>query len=87
MHFRLRLQKGLHAALVKICTSGDDPLFHSCDDGVVVREMLPAGPNRWKLDGATFGQCDGCGRNSPVKLLTVFHGLQTYVGPDFIALQ
>jgi hypothetical protein len=34
------LNKSLHAALVKICTSGGDPLFHSSYDGVVARKML-----------------------------------------------
>jgi hypothetical protein len=36
------MNKNLHAAFVKICTSGGDPLSHSFDDGVVVRKTLPA---------------------------------------------
>jgi hypothetical protein len=35
------MNKSLHAAFVKICTNGGDPLSHSCDDGVNVRKMLP----------------------------------------------
>ena len=29
------------AALLQICTSGDDPLFHNCFDGIVAGKMLP----------------------------------------------
>jgi hypothetical protein len=34
------MNKSLHAALVKICTSGGGVLFHSSYDGVVARKML-----------------------------------------------
>ena len=34
------MNKSLHAALIKICTSGGGPLFHSSYDGVVARKML-----------------------------------------------
>jgi len=34
------MNKSLHAALVKVCTSGGGPLFHSSYDGVVARKML-----------------------------------------------
>ena len=34
------MNKSLHAALVKICTSGGGPLFHSSYDGVIARKML-----------------------------------------------
>jgi len=33
--------KSLHATLIKIFTSGGDPLFQSCYDGAVVRKMFP----------------------------------------------
>jgi hypothetical protein len=36
------MNKSLHAALIKICTSGGDPLSHSCINGVVIRKMLLA---------------------------------------------
>jgi hypothetical protein len=36
------MKKSLHAALVDIYTSGGDPLSRNCDDGVIVRKMLPA---------------------------------------------
>jgi len=35
------MNKSLHAMLVKICTSGSDPLFHSCYDSTVAEKMLP----------------------------------------------
>jgi hypothetical protein len=35
------MNNSLHAALVNFCTSEDDPLSHSCRDGVVVRKMFP----------------------------------------------
>ena len=35
------MNKSLCALLIKICTSRDDPLFHSCYDGIVARKMLP----------------------------------------------
>jgi hypothetical protein len=59
------MNKSLHAALVKICTSGGGPLFHSSYDGVIARKMLSAqsnfiGPNRWKSDGAKSGLYGGC---------------------------
>jgi len=34
------MNKSLHAALVKICTSGGGPLFHSSYDGVFARKIL-----------------------------------------------
>ena len=35
------MNKSLRAAVVKVCTSGGGPLFHSSYDGVVARKMLP----------------------------------------------
>jgi len=35
------MNKSLHAALVNICTSGADPLYHSFYDGIIARKMLP----------------------------------------------
>lgn len=35
------MNKSLHAALVKICTSGADPLYHSWYDGVIAKKMFP----------------------------------------------
>lgn len=35
------MNKSLHAALVNICTSGADPLYHSSYDGVIAKKMLP----------------------------------------------
>ena len=36
--------KSLHAALIRICTWGDDPLCHSCYDGVIA-EMQHTPPH------------------------------------------
>jgi hypothetical protein len=36
------MNKSLHAALLKIYTSGGDSLSHICDVGVFVRKMLQA---------------------------------------------
>jgi hypothetical protein len=33
------MYKSLHAALVRICTSGDGPLFHSSYDGLIARKV------------------------------------------------
>jgi hypothetical protein len=34
------MNKSLHTALLKICTSVGDPLSHSCDDGIIARKTL-----------------------------------------------
>ena len=39
--FSPEMNKSLHVMLIKICTSGCDPLFHSCSDIIVARKMLP----------------------------------------------
>ena len=39
--FSPAMNKSLHAALVNICTSGADPLYHSFYDGIIARKMLP----------------------------------------------
>ena len=39
------MTKHLHAMLGKICPKGGDPLFHSCCDSVIAREMLPMESN------------------------------------------
>ena len=35
------MNKSLHAALIKICTSGGGPMPHSSYDGILARKMLP----------------------------------------------
>ena len=35
------MKKSLHVTPVKICTSGSDPLFHSCCYSVFARQTLP----------------------------------------------
>ena len=39
------MNMSLHAELLKICTSGGDPLFYSHYDGVIARHMLPIQSN------------------------------------------
>ena len=39
--FLLAMNKSLHAALAEICTSGGEPLFHSCYDSIIARKTLP----------------------------------------------
>jgi len=31
----------MSATLIKICASGGDLLFHSCNNGIIARKMLP----------------------------------------------
>jgi hypothetical protein len=45
------MNKSLHAALVKICTSGIDPLSHSCDNDAAVTEMLS---KHWSWHSALY---------------------------------
>jgi len=35
------MNQSLHTTLVKICTSGGDPVFHSCNDGIIAKKTLP----------------------------------------------
>lgn len=39
--FSTAMNSSLHAALIKVCTSGGDPLLHSCYEGVAAGKMLP----------------------------------------------
>jgi len=61
------MNKSLHAALVKICTSGGGPLFHSSYNGVAARKMLSMQsifhrPEQMKSEGAKSGLYGGCGK-------------------------
>jgi hypothetical protein len=71
--FSQAMTKSLHAAIVKICTSGGDPLSHSCNYSVVARKMLPSffDQNRWKSEGVKYRLYRGCGR-------TVLPNIATY---------
>jgi len=42
--FSSAMNKSLHAALIIICTRGDDPLFHSCCDSATAKKILPMQP-------------------------------------------
>jgi len=37
----LEMNKSLHTALVKACTSAGNSLFHGCCDSIVAQKMLP----------------------------------------------
>jgi len=86
------MNKSLHAVLVKICTSGGGPLFHSSYDGVVARKMLPTQsifhrPEQMEVRGREIRTIRWMWYNSPAKLDNVLYGLQTCMGPGVIMLQ
>jgi len=86
------MNKSLHAALVKICTSGGGPLFHSLYDGVVTRKMLPTqsifrGPKQMEVRRCQIWTIRWVWYNSPAKTDSVLHGLLTGMGPGVIVLQ
>lgn len=60
--FSTVMNKSLHAVLVKICSSGCDPLFHSCYGGIVRRKMLSMCRTVYhaeevQCDGRSFHRC------------------------------
>ena len=57
--FSPTMNKSLHAALVKICTTGGDPLFQSCYDGVIASFIIS---KRWKSEGTKSELYGGCHR-------------------------
>jgi len=86
------MNKSLHATLIKICTSGGGPLFHSSYDSIVARKMLPTQSifhrseqmedrrrQIWTIRWVWY--------DSPAKIDSVLHGLQTGMGPGVIVLQ
>ena len=86
------MNKSLHAALIKICTSGGGPLFHNSYDGVVARKMLPTQSifhraeqmevRRHQIRILRWEWYD-----SPAMIDNVLHGLQTGMGPGVIVLK
>jgi len=57
--FSPTMNKSLHAALVKICTTGGDQLFQSCYDGVIASFIIS---KRWKSEGTKSELYGGCHR-------------------------
>ena len=63
------MKKSLHVTPVKICTSGSDPLFHSCCYSVFARQTLPVRNN--SLHAAFINICTSGGDTlSPLLKLT-----------------
>ena len=63
--FSPTMNKSLHAALVKICTTGGDPLFQSCYDGVIASFIIS---KRWKSEGTKSELQHCCGRTVQPRL-------------------
>jgi hypothetical protein len=86
------MNKSLHVALVKICTSGCGPLFHSSYDGVVTRKMLSTQsifhhPEQMEVRRGQIQTIQWVWQDSPPKIGNVLHGLQTGMGPGVVMLQ
>ena len=86
------MNKSLHAALVKICTSGGGPLFHSWYDGVFARKILPTQsifhrPEQMEARRCQIRTIRWVWYDSPAKIDNVLHGLQTGMGPGVIVLK
>ena len=84
------MNKSLHATLVKICTSGGGPLFHSSYDGVIA--MLPTQsifhlPEQMEVRRRQIQTIQWVQYDSPAKIDNVLYGLQTGMGPGIIVLQ
>lgn len=82
------MNKSLNAALVSICTSGGDTLFHSSSDSVVAGKILPTqliliGPKRWKVPNLNYAVRL---QESPAKTGNVLHCLQSGMRPGFVVL-
>jgi len=86
------MNKTLHAALIKICTRGGDPLFHSSYDGVVARKMLPTQsivhrPEQMEIRRHQIRTIWWVWYDSPTKIDNVLHGLQICMVPGAIVLR
>lgn len=63
------MKKSLHAVLVKVFTSGGEPLFYSYYDSFSAETMFPMQSifhwlKRWKSEAAKSGLYSGCGRTA-----------------------
>jgi len=86
------MNKSQHAVLVKICTSGGGPQFHSSYDGVVARKMMPTQsifhrPEQTEVRRRRIRTIRWVWYDSPAKIYSVLHVLQTGMGPVVITLQ
>ena len=83
------MNKSLHAALIKIHTSGSGPLFHSSYDGVVARKILSTQSIFHRPEQMEVRRCQiqTMQFDSPAKIDNMLHGLQTGMGPGVILLQ
>ena len=86
------MNKTLHAMLVKICTIGGGPLFHSSYYGVVARTMLPKQsifhrPKQMVVRRRQIRTTQWVWYDSPAKIHNVLHGLQTGKGRGVIVLK
>ena len=86
------MNKSLHDVLVKICTSGGDPLFHKCYDNTLARKMLPMQCvlHQTEQMEVRMGQIWNIWclwYNSPDKIGNVFHGFQISTVPSIIMLE
>ena len=86
------MNKNLHATLVKIYASGGGPLFHGSYDSIVARKMLPTQSIFHRPKQMEVGRCQiqtirWVWYNSPAKIDSVLHGLQTGMGPGVTVLQ
>ena len=77
---------------IKSCTSRDDPLFHSCYDGVIARKMsltqsIFHQPERKEFRRHQIRIMKWAWLDSSAKISSVLHGLQTGVGSGFIRFQ
>jgi len=77
--------------LVKICTSGGGPLFHSLYNGVFARKMSTQSifqrPEQMEVRRGQIQTVLWVCYDSPAKIDDVLHGLQTGMGPGVIMLQ
>jgi hypothetical protein len=85
------MNKSLHAVLVKIFTSRGGPLFHSLYDGILARKMLPTQSIFHRSEQAEVRRHQSwtirwVWYDSPAKIDSVLHGLQTGMGPGIVVL-
>lgn len=78
--------------LVKIFTSGGDPLFYSYYDGIIAGTMFPMQSifhwlYTWKSEAAKSGLYDECGRIVQPRLRRCSTVFKLGIEPDIIVLQ
>jgi hypothetical protein len=86
------MNKSLHAALVKTCTSRGVQQFHSLYNGIVARKMFPTQsifhqPEQMEVKRRQIRTRQWVWYDSPAKIDGVLHRLQTGMGPGVIMLQ